>query len=168
LTSDTPSPRQGVTLREITEANRCQIEALTVAPHQEMFVAGVAESLVEAAETPDACPWYRAVYMDQYPVGFVMISDNIPDGHPEYLGPYFLWRLLIDARWQRRGYGRAVLDLIVDYVRGRPDAERLLTSAVPGDSSPLDFYLKYGFSLTGEVDNGELVLELPLSPPVTR
>ena len=96
-----------LTLREITAANRSQVEALTVTPAQENFVAGVTESLIEAAETPDARPWYRAVYAGETPVGFVMLSDNIPPGHPEYLGPYFLWRLLIDTRWQRRGYGRA-------------------------------------------------------------
>jgi diamine N-acetyltransferase len=151
-----------VTLREITPANRAEIEALTVTPAQETFVAGVADSLVEAAETPDAMPWYRAVYADATPVGFVMISDNIPMGRPEYVGPYFLWRLLIDARYQGRGYGRATLDLIVAYVRTRPGAERLYTSHVPGDGGPLGFYLKYGFVLTGDVHDGEPVLELPL------
>ena len=159
-------PGDLLTLREITVANRSQVEALTVTPAQEAFVAGVAESLIEAAETPDARPWYRAVYADETPVGFVMLSDNIPPGHPEYLGPYFLWRLLIDARWQHRGYGRAALDLIVAYLGTRPHADRLLTSAVPGDGSPVGFYLKYGFVPTGAMDDdGELVLELALPRP---
>jgi diamine N-acetyltransferase len=151
-----------VTLREITPANRAEIEALAVTPAQETFVAGVAESLVEAAETLDACPWYRAVYADEVPVGFVMISDNIPTERREYVGPYFLWRLLIDARYQHRGYGRATLDLIVAYVRTRPEADRLFCSHVPGDGGPLGFYLGYGFVPTGEVHDGEPILELPL------
>jgi diamine N-acetyltransferase len=91
-----------VSLREITDANRRAVESLAVTPDQETYVAGVAESLVEAAVTPAACPWYRAVYAGDEPVGFVMLSDGIPDGHPEYLGPYFLWRLLIDARRRAR------------------------------------------------------------------
>jgi diamine N-acetyltransferase len=152
----------GVTLREITMANRPQVESLRVTPEQENYVAGVAWSLTEAAETQEACPWYRAVYADHEPVGFVMISDNIPPERTEYLGPYYLWRLLIDARWQGRGYGRAALDLVVAYVRTRPNAECLLTSVVPGERSPLGFYLSYGFSLTGEVDDGEDVLAFPL------
>jgi diamine N-acetyltransferase len=152
-----------LTLREITAENRAQVEALAVTEAQESFVAGVAESIVEAAETPNARPWYRAIYAGETPVGFVMLSDNIPPEYTEYIGPYFLWRLLIDVRWQRRGYGRAALDLIVSYVRTRPNAERLFTSAVPGDGSPLDFYVKYGFVLTGDVDdNGEVILELAL------
>jgi diamine N-acetyltransferase len=153
---------QRVSLREITSANRAEIELLAVAPGQDRFVAGVTDSLIEAAETPGACPWYRGVYDGESPVGFVMISDNIPPDRTEYLGPYFLWRLLIDARFQRLGYGRAVLDLIVEYVRVRPGAEILFTSHVPGEGGPLDFYLKYGFTLTGDVFDGEPVLALHL------
>jgi diamine N-acetyltransferase len=66
-----------------------------------------------------------------------MISDGIPGGHPEYLGPYFLWRLLIDARLQGRGFGKAALDLVADHVRTRPDAHVLLTSVVPGPACPI-------------------------------
>jgi diamine N-acetyltransferase len=151
-----------LTLVEITPTNRADVESLRVAPSQDAFVAGVGESLVEAAETPDACPWYRAVYAGETPVGFVMISDNIPPECTEYRGPYFLWRLLVDAEWQGHGFGRGALDLAVAYVRTRPGAERLWTSFVPGDGSPRDFYLRYGFVLTGEVDDGEPVLELQL------
>jgi diamine N-acetyltransferase len=152
----------GISLRKITDANRPEVERLRVTSEQEHYVAGVADSLLEAAATPAACPWYRAVYVRHEPVGFVMLSDGIPDSHPEYLGPYFLWRLLIDARWQRRGLGRAALELVVEYVRTRPNAHTLLTSVVPGPASPMPFYLRCGFSRTGQVFDGEHVLERPL------
>jgi diamine N-acetyltransferase len=151
-----------VTLRPIDDANRAAVAALRVTPVQDEYVGGVADSLAEAAETPGACPWYRAVYAGDEPVGFVMISDNIPAGRPEYLGPYFLWRLLIDARWQGRGLGAAALDLIVDYLRTRPGAHTLLTSFHAGPDSPEGFYLRYGFVPTGQVFDGEQVLALTL------
>jgi diamine N-acetyltransferase len=151
-------------LREITDDNRAAIEALSVTPEQSRFVAGVAESLVEATEFPDAKPWYRGMYVDDLPVGFVMISDGITVDNPEYLGPYFLWRLLVDHRFQGRGYGTAALDLVVDHVRTRPDARVLLTSYVIGPGSPLTFYQQYGFRLTGDVHEGEPILELDLYP----
>jgi diamine N-acetyltransferase len=155
--------RAPVALREITATNRGAVERLRVTPAQEQFLASVAESLVEAAETPGACPWYRAAYDGDLPVAFVMLSDGIPPDRTEYLGPYFLWRLLVDARYQRRGYGRAVLDLVVDHVRTRPRAERLLTSYVPGEEGPLGFYLRYGFTPRGDTFDGEPVLTLPLT-----
>ena len=151
-----------VHLREITDDNREQVEALTVSEAQTDYVEGVTGSLVEAGETPDAAPWFRAVYADDEPVGFVMISDGITVENPDYLGPYFLWRLLIDQRHQGRGYGAAALRLVVEHVRTRPDAEVLLTSAVPGTHSPLGFYLRQGFRDTGADHQGERVLELPL------
>jgi diamine N-acetyltransferase len=152
-----------IELRPVTAANRGELEALDVTELQGNYVAGVAQSLIEAADTPGACPWYRGVYDGDVPVGFVMISDNIPPERTEYLGPYFLWRLLIDRRYQRRGYGRAALDRVVDYVRSRPGAQILLTSVGDGvDGSPLGFYEQYGFTLTGDRFDGERVLTLPL------
>jgi diamine N-acetyltransferase len=146
-------------LRVITPENRAVVEALRVTPEQELFVAGVAESLVEAAESPDAHPWYRAVYRAETPVGFVMLSD----GDSSFPWPYFLWRFLIDRRFQGQGYGRAALDAVVAYVRGRPGAEALYTSVGMGEGSPLGFYERYGFRRTGETLQDEVVLRYVLS-----
>jgi diamine N-acetyltransferase len=161
-------PTPHVSLREITETNRAAVEALAVSAEQDDYVAGVAESLVEAAGTPDAAPWFRAIYADDDPVGFVMLSDGITVENPDYLGPYFLWRLLVDQHQQGRGYGAAGLALAVEQVRSHPDARVLITSAVPGPHSPLGFYLRHGFRETGQVHAGEIVLELELEPADDR
>lgn len=151
-------------LREITSANRAEVEALAVAPEQDRLVAGVADSLAEAAGLPEAKPWYRAVYAGDAPVGFVMVNDGFDlDAHPDWLGPYCLWRLLVDARHQGHGYGAATIRLVVDHlVRTRPDARTLLTSCVRGEGSPYGFYLRQGFRDTGRTHEDETVLELDL------
>src|SRR5690242_21550245 len=90
-----------VNLREIDDANRAAVVALDVTDAQHNYVAGVAESLEGAADFPQAAPRYWAIYDDDTPVGFVMISDNVPPtDDPEILGPYYLWRLLIDTAYQ--------------------------------------------------------------------
>ena len=152
----------GVHLREITADNRAAVEALAVSAEQTRYVDGVADSLREAAGTPDARPWFRAVYDGAEPVGFVMLSDGITVEDPDLLGPYFLWRLLVDHRHQGRGYGAAALRLVVEHVRTRPDARVLLTSCVPGPAAPTGFSLRQGFVDTGRDHDGERVLELPL------
>src|SRR3954452_24676914 len=162
---DSASGAQGVvSLRTIDDENRNAVVALAVTPDQDHFVAGVAESLDDARDTPGACPWYRAIYRDQTPVGFVMISDNVPPERTEYMGPYFLWRLLIDSAWQHQGIGTAALDLVVKYVRSRPPAEILYTSVGqhPGPYSPEPFYLRYGFRATERFFDDERIFELPL------
>ena len=148
-----------VALRPLSESNRPAVEALRVAPSQERFVSGVAESLRAAADHPDAHAMYWAVYADDTPVGFVMIADEVAG--PDYI-PHFLWKLLIDERYQRQGFGTATLDLIVEYFRGRPGVEVLTTSAGQGDGSPIAFYERYGFEPTGEMHDGEVLLRLKL------
>jgi len=157
----------GVHLREISDDNRDALCALRVGPGQAQFVASVASSLGDAAATPEANPWYRAVYRDDQPVGFVMLSWNAPAEFTGVTGRYFLWRLLIDARHQRNGIGRAVLTQIAELVRANGGTE-LRTSYHPGAGDPWPFYRQFGFQPTGEVDDGEIVLRLPLTGPSAR
>jgi diamine N-acetyltransferase len=153
--------RPVISLRPIDDSNRGAVEALAVSPSQERFVAGVAESLVEAVEDPGGRAISWAIYADDVPVGFVMISDEV-DG-PGYI-PQYLWRLLIDERYQGRGYGAAALDLIVAYFRGRPGVEVMWTSCGEGEGSPLGFYQRYGFTLTGDrVFDDEALLRLDIA-----
>lgn len=144
-----------VTLREITKDTVRQIVKLKVAPDQEQFVATNGMSLAEAMYSPDVT-WFRAVYLDEAPVGFVMLSDNA------HTHEYYLWRFMIDARYQRQGIGVRALRQVIDYVRTRPGATELLTSVVPGDGTPGPFYEGLGFSYTGEEDEGELIMRLSL------
>ena len=142
-----------VTLREITRETVRDLCKLEVAAEQRTYVAPVAVSIAEAHFSPEA--WFRAIYVGEEPVGFVMLSlkPEVPD--------YFLWRLLIDARHQGRGYGRATLDLVVDHVRAL-GASELQTTAVSGEHSPQPFYERYGFVPTGVIEEGEVQLRLVL------
>jgi GNAT superfamily N-acetyltransferase len=147
-----------VTLQEITEDNTPSVLALRTTPDQERFVSSVAGSLAEAAENPQGKPWFRAVYADERPVGFVMLSWDVEPQPPEINGPWFLWKLLIDHRHQGEGYGREVVRQIMELVRGQ-GATELLTSYVPGEGSPAGFYARLGFVPTGELDpEGEILL----------
>ena len=154
---------RSVTLRPVDDTNREAIVALAVAPGQERFVDGVADSLREAAAHPCARPWFRAVYAGDTPVGFLMLADGAEPGNDVIPWPYYLWRMLIDGRHQGRGYGRAALGLVVAHLRERSDADTLVTSVVPGDGSPYGFYLRCGFRPTGDFFDHEAVLALRLT-----
>ena len=152
-----------MTLRELTDENRGDVLALRVAPEQLCFVGSVADALADAAEFPEAKPWYRAIYDGEQPVGFVMLSWDVTPVPGKIIGPWFLWKLLIDERHQRRGYGRAALQQIVELVSGA-GATELLTSYAPGEGEPWPFYERFGFVPTGERDDeGEIILRLDLS-----
>jgi diamine N-acetyltransferase len=149
-----------VTLRPIDESNRAAVEALDVSPLQQQFVSDAARSIREAEREPGGRALYWAIYAEETPVGFVMISDEV-DG-PGYF-PQYLWKLFIDERYQGRGYGRATLDVIADHFRRRPEVTIMRTSCGQGEGSPVGFYEQYGFERTGDiVFDDEILLEYRL------
>jgi diamine N-acetyltransferase len=150
----------GIELREIDDAVRAElIRSVVISEDQQRFVSTVEESLAQAAEAPEANPWYRGVYDDGEPVGFVMIAWNVTpaDG---LIGPWFLWKLAIDGAHQRRGYGQAVVDAILDIVRSEGGTE-LYTSYVDEPGGPGPFYARLGFVPAGDHE-GEVLVVKPL------
>jgi diamine N-acetyltransferase len=151
-----------VTLGEITDRNREAVLALRVAPGQERFVGSVRNALAQAARYPHANPWYRAVCAGGEPAGFVMVSWDVEPQPPEIIGPWSLWKLLIDQRHQGRGYGAEAVWHVAGLVRAE-GATELLTSHVPQDGGPAAFYERLGFVPTGQLDmNGEVIVRLVL------
>lgn len=143
-----------ITLREVTKDTVVAVCRLQVAAEQREYVDDNAVSIAEANFEPKA--WFRAIYADETPVGFIMLYDD-PDT-PEY----YLWRLMIAAAHQGKGFGQCAIALLVTYVRTRPAARELLVDYHPGPHSPREFYLKQGFRDTGRIEGGEVVLSLPL------
>lgn len=82
---------------------------------------------------------------------------------PEIIGPWFLWKLLIDERHRHHGCGREVVGLVADLVRAA-GAEKLLTSHLPdSEGGPGPFWARLGFVPTGDLDAaGEIILRLDL------
>ena len=143
-----------VTLREITEDTLRSILQLEVAEDQITFVAPNAVSIAQAHFSEYA--WFRAIYADDTPVGFVMLY--IDQDTPEY----WIWRLMVDKNYQGKGYGQRAMSQVIDTVRRLPDAKELLVSYVPGEGNPSTFYQKLGFVETGEWEDDEKVMKLTL------
>ncbi|MCX6050022.1 MAG: GNAT family N-acetyltransferase [Chloroflexi bacterium] len=144
-----------VTLREITKETLRPVLHLNVAENQKNFVATNAQSIAEAYFSRENA-WFRAVFADETPVGFLMLYDEPAEP------VYFLWRFMIDARYQGFGFGKRAIALLVAHVKTRPHATELGVSCVPGDGSPCPFYEKLGFVYTGEKHDNELILKLKL------
>jgi diamine N-acetyltransferase len=154
------APAEPVTLREITAETVIAVIRLSVSEAQKGFVAPNAVSLAQALFAPEA--WYRAIYCGDEPAGFVMLEDESllqPPPAPPAIG---VWRFMVDARFQGRGVGRAAMQQVIAHVRAKGLFERLELSYVPGPGCPEPFYLALGFVHTGRMDEGEVVLELPL------
>jgi diamine N-acetyltransferase len=159
MTHETPTITRdsNVSLREVTADTVRAICRLEVSEEQKHFVAPNAVSIAQAYFEPKA--WFRAIYADETPVGFLMLYDdpNDPDGPL-----YFLWRYMIDARYQKLGFGKRAMDLLLEHVRTRPGVRELTLSCHPGEEGPEPFYRRYGFALTGRMlgDEAEMRIDV--------
>ena len=113
-----------ISLRPIDESNYGECIELTVASDQERFVASNVRSLADAYVWRDAAE-PCAVYAADEMVGFALLFP-LTEGTPTYPVPAdatvrgaILVRLMIDARFQGRGYGRDALEAIAETVLGR-------------------------------------------------
>lgn len=125
-------------------------------------VAPNLKSMAQAAVYAEA--WPRGIAVDGVLVGFLMLYDPSLTAQPEE--PKFtLWRLMIDQRQQGRGYGAAAVQALIAHVRTRPGADTLYLSYVQDSENVAAaerFYRSQGFTPTGEIDDGELVMSLKL------
>ena len=154
-----------VSLEQITADTLHEIIDLQVSVPQQRYVASNAVSIAEAHFNPGG--WFRGVYLDDRPVGFVMLfNPTIPGAiasDPVEPTDMVLWRLMIDRRYQRQGLGRRTLDLVRDHIAAMGSFRRLLTSYVPGPDGPEGFYLSYGFTKTGRLWDHGTEFEIALS-----
>lgn len=101
-----------VRIEKINAKNVWDILKLHVSREQEPFVAPNGLSLIEAyiAITGNGHAFPFGVFEDEVPVGFVMIGYDVDESfeNPPQIayGNYSIWRLMIDEKYQRRGYGR--------------------------------------------------------------
>ena len=153
---EAPGRDAKVTLREIDQQDLRHVLKLSdqMAPNQDRMVAPNAVSIAQAHFNDHA--WFRAIYADETPVGFIMLYDDPQNAE------YFLWRLMIAAPHQGKGFGRHAMAHLIDYVRGRPGARELKASYVPIPGGPWPFYRALGFEPTGEMDGDEVVIRLAL------
>jgi diamine N-acetyltransferase len=157
MTKETPlAPDAEVSLREITAetvVEICKLSDTLTEPKRNM-VAPNAVSIAQAHFSEHA--WFRAIYADETPVGFLMLHDDPAER------TYFLWRLMVAEPHHGKGFGRRAMELLIDHVKTRPGATELGTSCGEGQGSPEGFYRKLGFERTGEMLGHEVGLRLAL------
>jgi len=143
-----------IKLKPITDDNRK--ECIDLKPHknQEKFVAPNINSLKKAEEEPTSKPY--GIYYSELMVGFALFDEEpYPDD-----GYFWIVRFMIDERYQKKGYGRAALGEIIRMIRSKQSDGKIRISHVPDNVVVNKLYKEFGFVETGEIINGEIVLDL--------
>lgn len=148
-----------ISLRPITRENWRECARLDVAPDQQSFVAPNSRSLLQYLyQDPTDTFEPFGIYAGETMVGFMMYGMGEFGG----LTGWEIWRLMIDQRYQKKGYGRQALQLSIDLMRERLQVNELYIMFELGNDVARDLYASVGFQDTGIIDGDEHVYKLSL------
>jgi diamine N-acetyltransferase len=149
-------------LRPVTEQNWNALIKLKVSDEQSHFVASNLYSIAEAQfgfEDEGRWTFYPfGAYVGEEPVGFVMFCLN--PNHSRYQA--FVIRLMVDHRFQGKGYGREIMQLVLRRFRENEQIRNVGISYEPENGVAQKLYASLGFIEPGEMIEGETLAVLRL------
>ncbi|MEI4770255.1 GNAT family N-acetyltransferase [Psychrobacillus sp. FJAT-51614] len=140
-------------LVDITKENWLKIVFLTTnenghATITEKFVASNALSIVQSMFESG---WIiKGIQVDEKLIGFTMY------GFSEDYSKYEICRLMIDRKYQEKGYGKKAIGMILEEMKKIEDCDAIYLSTEPENGIARKLYESFGFKETGEIIEGEV------------
>ena len=142
-------------LEKVSEETFRDVIHLKVAKGQENYVAENVYSLAQAWLYDEARPF--AVLDDDTVVGFMMLDW---DEDERTVG---IWRFMIGEAYQRKGYGREALRIVIEMVKESGHFDLIHLDYVEENHVARELYASFGFRENGEIEDGEIVMTLPIT-----
>ncbi len=136
-----------VRLADITEGNWTEAASLAVKESQKRFVASSQGILARGYAYRNCGGRVYLIEDGGIAVGLALVREFTE----EPLG-YDLQQLMIDARYQNRGYGSQALKLILDELRNEGKHDHVEVCVKKEDADAIRLYERYGFRDSGYVD----------------
>jgi diamine N-acetyltransferase len=128
---------------------------LNVQPDQVNFVAANAYSIAESKYYPALLPC--GIFAGKTMVGFTMYGRDDEDNQ------YWIYRFMIDHRYQRRGFGRRAMLELIELLRALPDVPEINISYDLDNIGAAELYKSVGF-IEGDIASwGERMAKLTFS-----
>jgi diamine N-acetyltransferase len=140
-----------IELKPITRENWQEAAGLEVAPDQQDFIEANIWSIAESRFYEQLTA--MAIYDRRTMVGFLMWGYSPDDGRP------WLYRFMIDRRYQGKGYGTAALQVLIRqlHAAGLPE----LNVGYHRDNLVAErLYLRAGFQKRGPAPWGEMAARI--------
>ena len=145
-----------IELRPLNESNKNECISLKVTKDQEQYIATNEDSIAAAKENANVARPF-VIYADDVAVGFAMFAFE-----PDYEDPddrYWLWRFMIDERYQGRGLGKEAMKLIIAYFKEN-GATNIRLSTKESNVNAINLYKSFGFKPNGDMVDEETEFEL--------
>ncbi len=142
-------------LRKIDESNFIECFNLSLGEGQDRFVSHPIRSLAQAYVYYNQCTPF-GIYSNDTIVGYVMVIYDYDEE------TYNIWHMMIDEKYQGKGYGSIAIKLCIDYIKSKPfgSSNDVILTCNIDNSIAIHIYEKIGFKDTGERDDDELVMKL--------
>lgn len=125
---------------------------LEVSEEQRKWVANTTVLLARAYAYREARSNAVLIYNDDTPVGMALYYDL------DHIKKYDLSQILIDERYQGKGYGTKACEIILNILEEDKKYDEVTLCIIEGNDSARRMYEKLGFKFTGEVDEDEVVM----------
>ena len=143
-----------IRLELINKDNFDQVLDLEVAPKDQRRVASVEYSLAQAWLYRDSEVLFPyAVKSGQLTVGFLLLSYQPMENS------YYIWRLLIDQKYQNQRFGKEVIRQVLQRARDDQQCHKVTVNYVIGNHKMRYILEKFGFQPVG-LDGQEMKMEL--------
>lgn len=160
-----------ILLKDINHDNWIPCIELEVTEEQRQYVNpnlfSLAEAYVHSGDRKDACEYYRciplAIYNDDEMVGFSMLTyeeDSDYGNEPAYE----IYRIMIDKKYQGRGYGKEAVKQLLEYAKGFPcgQAENIYVEWHPDNDASKRLFEAYHFAVIGSDEDGAIIAKRSL------
>jgi len=151
-----------ITLQSVTTENWRALIKLKVREDQINFVASNLYSIAEAQfgfEEEGHWDFYPfGAYVENEPVGFVMYCFNF--NHSRFQA--FIMRLMVDEKFQGKGYGREIMKQVLDVFRVNDKIKNVGISYEPSNEGAQKLYASLRFMEPGEIMDDETLALLSL------
>ncbi|MFD2044220.1 GNAT family N-acetyltransferase [Ornithinibacillus salinisoli] len=157
-----------VQFRKITWDNFEECIHLKLSDEQNNFLASNVYSLAQsyvALLNDDLPAMTFAIYDLDTMIGFIMMYyDNAEENEYGNESCYGILRLMIDKRYQNKGYGTLAMTKAIAYIKSFPQGEAtsVYIAYSPDNKVARNLYTSLGFAETGIISNGELVAKLEI------
>ena len=129
---------------------------LKVSDAQKRFVADSSTMLARAYAYRESRSKAYVIYNDNLPVGMALYYDCAE------LNAYDLSQLFIDERYQGNGFGIEATKQILDKMKSDSKYDKVILCYIDGNEAARNMYEKLGFTLTGDRDEDEIIMEKAL------
>lgn len=143
-----------IELREVNQQNFDACIDLEVTEEQKQFVAPNIYSIAQAKVFPEWSP--LCIYQDDQLVGFTLFGIDPEDQE------VWISRLMVDARYQKQGIGKAALLKVIEMIKSKYDRTYVYLSTEPENEKAQQIYESIGFINTGKIICDEVVFKLRL------